>query len=166
MANKKKPQTSIEPDLQAYLDQIAANHQPDQKALQHRIDNAIIRYDATQRVQKFSDKPALLIDKLQQLTIDGWRYYLDSPHAVLSNPAILSVTLQKPPAMIADELEALCSQVTSEYNNELVAAMEREIDVLMCEAAQDAQRKADEQATAEQAAMRNKLRNMLIGVTA
>lgn len=75
MANKKKPQTSIEPDLQAYLDQIAANHQPDQKALQHRIDNAIIRYDATQRVQKFSDKPALLIDKLQQLTIDGWRYY-------------------------------------------------------------------------------------------
>ena len=44
--------------------------------------------------------------------------------------------------------------------------MEREIDELMQQAAEDSQRKAEEQAEAEQAAMRDRLRTLLNGAKA
>jgi len=85
---------------------------------------------------------------------------------VLANPLMISVTLQKPAPLIETELKELRSKASDSYTNELFSGMEREIDELMQQAAVDSQRKAEEQAEAEQAAMRDRLRTLLIGVKA
>lgn len=79
---------------------------------------------------------------------------------------MISVTLQKPAPLIETELKELRSKASDSYTNELFSGMEREIDELMQQAAVDSQRKAEEQAEAEQAAMRDRLRTLLIGVKA
>lgn len=76
---------------------------------------------------------------------------------------MISVTLQKPAPLIETELDELRSKASDAYNDELFTAMEREIDVLMQQAAEDSLRKAEEQAEAEQAAMRDRLRSLLNG---
>ncbi|PDQ12365.1 hypothetical protein [Enterobacter cloacae] len=58
-------------------------------------------------------------------------------------------------------LEALRVKTSEEYHNELIDAMELEIDTLIAEAAEDARRQAEEQAIANQSAMRGQLRNLL-----
>lgn len=74
---------------------------------------------------------------------------------------MISVTLQKPAPLIEMELKELRSKASDAYSNELFTAMESEIDVLMQQAAEDSQRKAEEQAEAEQAEMRDRLRSLL-----
>lgn len=158
MTTKKKPQTQISPELQTYLDNIAAKYQPDQEALQCQIDNAEARYS---RTQQFSDIPARLVDKLQTLILNGWRFCPSANSSVLSNAAMIAVTLHKPESVIEEELKALRSKVSDNYTNELFSKMENEVDELMHEAAQDAQLKASQQAAAEEAAMRDQLRAAL-----
>lgn len=163
MATKKSTQNAISPELQSFIDEIAARYQPDPEALHRRIENAEARYN---RYQNFTDIPARLVDKLQSLILEGWRFHLAGPASVIANPSIISVTLQKPAPQIEAELKELRSKASDSYTNELFAAMEREIDELIQQAAEDAQRKAEEQATAEQAAMRDRLRSLLNGVKA
>lgn len=158
MATKKKLQAQISPELQTYLDEIAAKYTPDPQALQHQIANAEARYN---RTQQFSDIPARLVDKLQRLILDGWRFHLSGSPSVLSNVSMISVTLHKPDSIIDEELKALRSRVSDAYSDQLFAAMEREIDELMHEAAQDAQQKAVQQAAADEATMRDQLRAVL-----
>ncbi|WP_395278288.1 hypothetical protein V1580_08250 [Enterobacter bugandensis] len=158
MTTKKKPQTQISPELQTYLDNIAAKYQPDQEALQRQIDNAEARYS---RTQQFSDIPARLVDKLQTLILNGWRFCPSANSSVLSNAAMIAVTLHKPESIIEEELKTLRSKVSDNYTNELFSKMENEVDELMHEAAQDAQLNASQQAAAEEAAMRDQLRAAL-----
>lgn len=106
------------------------------------------------------------MDRLQALILDGWRFHLSGPASVLANPSMISVTLQKPAPLIETELKELRSKASDSYTNELFSGMEREIDELMQQATVDSQRKAEEQAEAEQAAMRDRLRTLLIGVKA
>ncbi|MGY5427720.1 hypothetical protein ACWQ7L_26470, partial [Enterobacter cloacae] len=86
---------------------------------------------------------------------------LAGPASVIANPSMISVTLQKPASLIEQELEALRVKTSEEYHNELIDAMELEIDTLIAEAAEDARRQAEEQAIANQSAMRGQLRNLL-----
>lgn len=158
MTTKKKPHTQISPELQTYLDNIAAKYQPDKEVLQRQIANAEARYN---RTQQFSDIPARLVDKLQTLILDGWRFCPSANSSVLSNAAMIAVTLHKPESVIEEELKALRSKVSDNYTDELFSKMENEIDELMHEAAQDAQLKAAQQAAAEEAAMRDQLRAAL-----
>ena len=158
MATKKNAQNTLSPELQTYLDNIAAKYQPDVEVLQRQIENAEARYN---RTQQFSDIPARLVDKLQSLILDGWRFCPSSNSSVLSNAAMIAVKLQKPEALIEDELKTLRSRVSDAYHDQLFSAMEREIDELMHEAAQDAKLKAVQQAAAEEAAMRDQLRATL-----
>lgn len=158
MTTKKKLQTQISPELQTFLDNIAAKYQPDVEVLQRQIDNAEARYS---RTQQFSDIPARLVVKLQSLILDGWRFCPSANSSVLSNAAMIAVKLQKPEALIEDELKTLRSRVSDAYHDQFFTAMEREIDVLMQEAAQDAKQKAVQQAAAEEAAMRDQLRAAL-----
>lgn len=58
-------------------------------------------------------------------------------------------------------LSVAIHKASDAYSNELFTAMESEIDVLMQQAAEDSQRKAEEQAEAEQAEMRDRLRSLL-----
>ncbi|MCF6972202.1 hypothetical protein L4M10_29400, partial [Klebsiella variicola] len=53
-------------------------------------------------------------------------------------------------------------QVEDAYHNELAAAMEREVDMLVQDAANEAQQRAEEAAAKEQDAMRKLLRDMLL----
>lgn len=163
MKTKKMLLNQIDPELQTFIDTIAAKYQPNPEILQRRIDNAEARYT---RYQQFSDIPARLVDKFQSLILEGWRFQLAGHASVIANPSMISVTLQKPAPLIEAELKELRSKTSDSYTNELFAAMEREIDELIQQAAEDAQRKAEEQATAEQAAMRDRLRSLLNGVKA
>ena len=79
---------------------------------------------------------------------------------------MISVTLQKPDGMIAEELKTLRSKVSDDYSDELFKKMERKIDELMQQAAEDSQRKAEEQVITQQSAMRDKLRTLLSGTSA
>ncbi|SAE34751.1 hypothetical protein [Enterobacter kobei] len=163
MTTKKKKSNQIDPELQTFIDKIAAKYQPIPEVLQRRIENAEARYN---RYQNFADIPARLVDKLQNLILEGWRFHLSGPSSVLANPSMISVTLQKPETMIEEELNALRSRASESYSDELFNAMEQAIDELMQQAAEDSQRKAEEQAEAEQAAMRDRLRSLLNGVKA
>lgn len=163
MATKKNTQTSLSPELQNYLDKIAAKYQPDPEVLQLQIASAEARYP---RTQQFSDIPARLVDKLQSLILDGWRFCPSANSSVLSNASMIAVTLHKPESIIEEELKVLRSRISDAYHDQLFALMEREIDELMHEAAQDAQQKAVLQAAAEEAAMRDQLRAVLGRVNA
>lgn len=163
MTTKKKQLNQIDPELQTFIDKIAAKYQPIPKVLQRRIENAEARYN---RYQNFADIPARLVDRFQTLILDGWRFHLSGPASVLANSSMISVTLQKPDPLIETELKELRSKVSDAYSDELFTAMEREIDVLMQQVAEDSHRKAKEQAEAEQAAMRDRLRSLLNGVKA
>lgn len=158
MAMKKKCQNTISTELQHFIDEIAARYQPDPEALRRQIENAEARY---LRTQQFADNPARLVDKFQKLILDGWRFRLDTTAAVLSNPAMISVTLHKPDSVVAEELEFLRNKISDEYHTSLYDAMEAEIDQLMSDAAEDVRRKAEEQTIADLSVMRNQLRNLL-----
>lgn len=163
MTTKKKLLNQIDPELQTFIDKIAAKYQPIPEVLQRRIENAEARYN---RYQNFADIPARLVDKFQSLILDGWQFHLSGPAPVIANQSMISVTLHKPESMIEEELKGLRSKVSDAYTDELFSQMENAIDELVQQAAEDAQRKAEEQATAEQAAMRNRLRSLLNGVKA
>ena len=163
MTTKKKLSNQITPELQSFIDKIAAKYQPNAEVLQRRIDNAEARYN---RYQQFSDIPARLVSTLQKLILEGWRFCPGANASVFANAAMVSVTLQKPAQLIAAELKELRSKASDSYTNELFSAMEREIDELMQQAAEDSQRKAEDQAEAEQAAMRDRLRTLLNGAKA
>ncbi|EKL1154884.1 MULTISPECIES: hypothetical protein [Klebsiella] len=160
MTTKKELSNQIDPELQIFIDKIAAKYQPNPEVLQRRIENAEARYN---KFQNFADIPARLVDRLQALILDGWRFHLSGPASVLANSSMISVTLQKPAPLIETELKELRSKASDSYTNELFSGMEREIDELMQQAAEDSQRKAEKQAEAEQAAMRDRLRSLLSG---
>ena len=63
--------------------------------------------------------------------------------------------------MIEQEREALRVKTSEAYHNEQIDAMELAIDTLIAEAAEDARRQAEEQAIANQSAMRVQLRTLL-----
>jgi hypothetical protein len=66
---QKSTQNAISPELQSFIDEIAARYQPDPKAQHRRIENAEARYN---RYQNFTDIPARLVDKFQSLILkDG-----------------------------------------------------------------------------------------------
>lgn len=163
MTTKKKRLNQIDPELQNFIDQIAAKYQPNPEVLQRRIENAEARYN---QYQNFADIPARLVDKLQGLILSGWRFHLSGPASVLANSSMISVTLQKPAPLIEAELKELRSKSSDAYSDELFTSMERGIDELMQQAAEDSQRKAEEQVEAEQTAMRDRLRSLLNGVKA
>lgn len=158
MATKKNTLNTISPELQCFIDEIATRYQPDPEALRRRIENAEARYN---RYQNFTDIPARLVDKFQSLILEGWRFHLAGPASVIANQSMISVTLQKPASLIEQELEALRFKTSEEYNNELINSMELAIDTLLAEAAEDARRQAEQQAIANQSAMRGQLLNLL-----
>ncbi|MBL5949351.1 hypothetical protein JBO38_16445 [Enterobacter asburiae] len=158
MATKKSTQNVISPELQSFIDEIAARYQPDPEALHRRIENAEARYN---RYQNFTDIPARLVDKFQSLILEGWRFHLAGPASVIANSSMISVTLQKPDLLIEQELEYLRNKVSEDYRTSLFDTMEVEIEELMNDASDDVKRRAEEQAAADVSAMKQQLRNLL-----
>lgn len=74
----------------------------------------------------------------------------------------MSVTLRKPAALVEQQIADIKSQVEDSYHDELANAMEHEVDKLLQDAADDAQRRAEEAAAAERDVMRQRLRDMLL----
>ncbi|MCJ1861905.1 hypothetical protein, partial [Klebsiella quasipneumoniae] len=105
----------------------------------------------------------LAIQQLQERILEGWRYDIGIPQSVyVAGTGNMSVTLRKPAVLMEQEIADLKRQVEEGYHNELAAAMEREVDKLVQDAANEAQRRAEEAAAAERDAMRQRLRDMLL----
>lgn len=160
---KKTAQSAAESDLQAFLSEAAERFKPDATILAARIDTAIKRHAATSSTQRFNAPAALMMQQLQGLILQGWRYDVGIPQSLyLAGTGNMSITLRKPAELVEREIAELKRQVEESYHNELAAAMEREVDKLVQDAADEAQLRAEEAAAAERDAMRQRLKDMLL----
>ncbi|AOA97278.1 hypothetical protein AM387_10210 [Klebsiella pneumoniae] len=163
MTTKRQAHRAAESDLQAFLSEAADRFKPDAAVLAARIDTAVQRYTATSTTQRFNAAAPLAIQQLQERILAGWRYDIGIPQSVyLAGTGNMSITLRKPESLVEQEITDLKRKVEESYHNELAAAMEREVDKLVQDAANEAQRLAEEAAAAERDAMRQRLRNMLL----
>lgn len=168
MTTKRQAQKAAEGDLQAFLSEAAERFKPDATVLAARIDTAVQRYKATSTTQKFNAPAALAMQQLQERILEGWRYDIGIPQSVyLAGTGNMSITLRKPAELVEREIADLKRQVEDAYHNELAAALEREVDKLVQDAADEAQRRTEEAVAAERDVMRQRLRDMLLtGATA
>ncbi|ARD62557.1 hypothetical protein Y71_22560 [Kosakonia radicincitans DSM 16656] len=168
MITKRQAQRAAESDLQAFITEAAARFKPDATVLAARIETAVQRYTASSTTQRFHAAAPLAIQQLQEKILEGWRYDIGIPQSVyVAGTGNMSITLRKPAELVEQEIADLKRQVEDSYHNELAAAMEREVDKLVQDAANEAQRRAEEAAAAERDAMRQRLRDMLLtGATA
>lgn len=137
---------------------------PDATILAARIDTAVKRHTATGSTQRFSAPAALMMQQLQGLILQGWRYDIGIPQSVYlaGGSGNMAITLRKPESLVEQEIADLKRQVEDSYHDELANAMEREVDKLVQDAANEKQRLAEEAAATEQDAMRKLLRDMLL----
>ncbi|HBR8101134.1 MULTISPECIES: hypothetical protein [Klebsiella/Raoultella group] len=160
---KKTAQSAAESDLQAFLSEAADRFKPDATVLAARINTAVQRYKVTSTTQRFNAAAPLAIQQLQERILEGWRYDIGIPQSVyVAGTGNMSITLRKPAELVEQEIADLKRQVEEGYHNELAAAMEREVDKLVQDAANEAQRRAEEAAAAERDAMRQRLRDILL----
>ena len=160
---KKTAQKATDSDLQAFMTEAAARYKPDAAILAARINTAVQRYTSTSTTQRFNAAAPLAIQQLQERILEGWRYDIGIPQSVyVAGTGNMSITLRKPASLVEQEIADLKRQVEEGYHNELAAAMEREVDKLVQDAANEAQRRAEEAAAAERDAMRQRLRDMLL----
>lgn len=163
MTTKRQAQRAAESDLQAFLNEAADRFKPDAAVLAARIDTAVKRYTATSTTQRFNAAAPLAIQQLQERILEGWRYDIGIPQSVyVAGTGNMSITLRKPAELVEQERADLKRQVEDTYHNELAAAIEREVDKLVQDAADEAQRRAEEAAAAERDAMRQRLKDMLL----
>lgn len=168
MTTKRQAQKAAEGDLQAFLSEAAERFKPDATILTARIDTAVQRHKATSTTQKFNAPAALAMQQLQERILEGWRYDIGIPQSVyLAGTGNMSITLRKPAELVELEIADLKRQVEDSYHNELSSALEREVDKLVQDAADEAQRRTEETVAAERDVMRQRLRDMLLtGATA
>ena len=168
MTTKRQAQRATESDLQAFMNDAADRFKPDAAVLAARIDTAVQRYFVTSTTQRFNAPAPLAMQQLQERIPEGWRYDIGIPQSVyLAGTGNMSITLRKPAELVEQEITDLKRQVEDSYHNELAAAIEREVDKLVQDAADEAQRRAEEAAAAERDAMRQRLKDMLLtGATA
>lgn len=168
MTTKRQAQRATESDLQAFMNDAADRFKPDAAVLAARIDTAVQRYEVTSTTQRFNAPTPLAMQQLQERILEGWRYDIGIPQSVyLAGTGNMSITLRKPAELVEQEITDLKRQVEDSYHNELAAAIEREVDKLVQDAADEAQRRAEEAAAAERDAMRQRLKDMLLtGATA
>lgn len=163
MTTKRQAQRAAESDLKAFLNEAADRFKPDAAVLAARIDTAVQRYTASNTTQRFHAAAPLALQQLQERILEGWRYDIGIPQSVyLAGTGNMSITLRKPAELVALEIAELKRQVEESYHNELEAAMEREVDKLIQDAADEAQLLAEEAAAAERDAMRQRLKDMLL----
>lgn len=163
MTTKRQAQKAAESDLQAFLSEAAERFKPDAAVLAARIDTAVHRYTAASTTQRFNAPAALVMQQLQERILEGWRYDIGIPQSVyVAGTGNMSVTLRKPAELVEQEITDLKRQVEESYHNELADGLEREVDKLVQDAANEAQRRAEEAVAAERDAMRQRLRNMLL----
>ncbi|EMW3188159.1 hypothetical protein AAEU20_000238 [Klebsiella quasipneumoniae] len=160
---KKTAHRAAESDLQAFLSEAADRFKSDATVLTARINTAVQRYTATSTTQRLNAPAPLVIQQLQERILEGWRYDIGIPQSVyLAGTGNMSITLRKPAELVEKEIADLKRQVEESYHNELAAALEREVERLVQDAANEAQRRAEEAAAAERDAMRQRLRDMLL----
>lgn len=164
MTTKRQAQKAAESDLQAFLSEAAERFKPDATVLAARIDIAVQRYTATSSTQRFNAPVAMAMQQLQERILEGWRYDIGIPQSVYlaGSSGNMAITLRKPESLVEQEIADLKRQVEDSYHNELANAMEREVDKLVQDAANEKQRLAEETAATEQDAMRKLLRDMLL----
>ena len=160
---KKTAQSAAESDLQAFLSEAADRFKPDATVLAARINTAVQRYEVTSTTQRFNAAAPLAIQQLQERILEGWRYDIGIPQSVyVAGTGNMSITLRKPAELVEREIAGLKRQVEDAYHNELANAMEREVERLVQDAANEAQRRAEEAAAAERDAMHQRLKDMLL----
>ena len=168
MTTKRQAQRAADSDLKAFLSEASDRFSPDAAVLAARINTAIQRYTATSTTQRFNAPAPLVMQQVQERILEGWRYDISIPQSIyLAGTGTMSITLRKPAMLVEQEIIDLKRQVEDSYHNELANAMEREVDKLVQDAANEAQRRSEEAVAVEHDAMRQRLRDMLLtGATA
>lgn len=161
---KKTAIKAIDDTLQTFLNEAAERFKPDATVLQAQIQNAIQRYNLTHTTQRFHATAPLLIQQMQEMILDSWRYDIEIPQSVYiaGGTGNMSITMRKPASLIEQEISVLKRQVEDAYHNALANAMELEVDSLIQDAADEALRRTEESAAAERDAMRQRLKDMLL----
>lgn len=163
MTTKRQAKKATDDALNAFLSEASERFKPNAEILARRVVAAVQRYMATNTTQRFNAPAALMMQQLQERILDGWRYDIGIPQSVcLASAGNMSVTLRKPAALVEQQIADIKSQVEDSYRDELANAMEHEVDKLVQDAADDAQRRAEEAAAAERDVMRQRLRDMLL----
>jgi len=168
MTTKNKAQNLVDSDLQAFLHATAEKYKPNADVLAERTSIAVERHILTSTTRRLSSPLPLLMNQIQDLILDGYRYDMQVQQAacLIGNTGHASVVLRKPESLIEQELAGLKVQVEKTYARELATAMEREIETLMQNAAIESQQRAMDAAIKEKEAIKQRLTNMLLqGVT-
>jgi len=164
VTTKKQAQNPVGSDLEAFLNTIAEKYKINDEVLASRTGTAVERHLITSSTQRFSSPLPLLMNQIQDLILEGYRYEMSAPQAayLIGNTGNISIVLRKPESLIEKELVDLKGQVEKEYTGELTRAMESEIETLMQSAAIESQQKAMDTAIKEQEAIKQRLTNILL----
>ncbi|QFH65894.1 hypothetical protein FR773_14740 [Leclercia adecarboxylata] len=163
MTTKRQAEKATDDALNAFLSEASERFKPNADILAQRVVAAVQRYMATNTTQRFNAPVALMMQQLQERILDGWRYDIGIPQSVyLASAGNMSVMLRKPAALVEQQIADIKRQVEDSYHDELANAMEYEVDKLVQDAANVAQRLAEEAAAAERDAMRQRMRDMLL----
>lgn len=163
MTTKRQAEKATDDALNTFLSEASERFKPNAEILAQRVAVAVQRYMAANTTQRFNAPVALMMQQLQERILDGWRYDIGIPQSVyVAGTGNMSITLRKPMELVEKEIADLKRQVEDAYHNELAAALEREVDKLIQDAANEAQHRAEEAAAAERDAMRQRMRDMLL----
>ncbi|EOW2689359.1 hypothetical protein ACOVH1_002545 [Klebsiella pneumoniae] len=163
MTTKRLAEKATDDALNTFLSEASERFKPNAEILAQRVAVAVQRYMAANTTQRFNAPVALMMQQLQERFLDGWRYDIGIPQSVyVAGTGNMSITLRKPMELVEKEIADLKRQIEDTYHNELAAALEREVDKLIQDAANEAQHRAEEAAAAERDAMRQRMRDMLL----
>ncbi|HDH7833651.1 hypothetical protein [Klebsiella pneumoniae] len=163
MTTKRQAEKATDDALNTFLSEASERFKPNAEILAQRVAVAVQRYMAANTTQRFNAPVALMMQQLQERILDGWRYDIGIPQSVyVAGTGNMSITLRKPMELVEKEIADLKRQIEDTYHNELAAALEREVDKLIQDAANEAQHRAEEAAAAERDAMRQRMRDMLL----
>lgn len=152
-------QTKIDSKLESYLTEIKEQLKPDPVVLQAMIDDAKDRHLP---YIEASDHGHLLMVKLQEKILQGYRYELSQFSYHGSGSGFIRIRLNKPDEILNQELSEIEAQVTARYHASLESQIEQKINELMKQAADEAVRAAEAAAAAEQEQMKLKLKQFLL----
>ena len=163
MTTKRQAEKATDDALNTFLSEASERFKPNAEILAQRVAVAVQRYMAANTTQRFNAPVALMMQQLQERILDGWRYDIGIPQSVyVAGTGNMSITLRKPMELVEKEIADLKRQIEDTDHNELAAALEREVDKLIQDAANEAQHRAEEAAAAERDAMRQRMRDMLL----
>ncbi|QXC09078.1 hypothetical protein [Aeromonas sp. FDAARGOS 1408] len=104
----------------------------------------------------------LVLQEMQELILKGYRFVGTAPHSCYFGVANNQVTLMLPDNVIQENMEQKRQELISEFEQQRLAAIDKEVQILMASAAEEAEAKAAAALKKEQDEMANRLKSFLL----